>query len=129
MNLLLDTHAILWWWGFPDRLSRAAREVIMAPENTIHVSSVSGFEIALKNRLGKLTLPPNLLTDFNEAIREERWRTLPLDMKHAVFAGRIESEHRDPFDRMLAAQAMIEDLHVVTSDRLLAAMPGLQTIW
>jgi PIN domain nuclease of toxin-antitoxin system len=129
MNLLLDTHAILWWWGFPERLSESAREAIASPENTVFASPVSAFEIALKHRLGKLTVPPNLLSDFEGAVRMERWRTLPLDMAHAVLAGQMDTEHRDPFYRLLAAQAIVEDLRMLTCDRALVAMSDLQVLW
>lgn len=129
MKLLLDTHAILWWWGFPERLSDPAREAIASPESTVFVSPVSAFEIALKHRLGKLTVPPNLLTDFEAAVRMERWRTLPLAMTHAVLAGQLDTEHRDPFDRLLAAQAIVEDLRMLTCDRALGAMSDLQVLW
>ena len=129
MKLLLDTHAMLWWWGFPARLSDVAREDMASPEHAVYVSPVSAFEITLKHRLGKLTLPPDLLHGFPDHVREERWKPLPLEMPHALLAGRLATDHRDPFDRLLAAQAISENLRLVTADRALTAMGDLRVIW
>ncbi len=117
MRLLLDTHALLWWWTDDPRLLGAARDAIANPENEIWVSAASAWEIATKDRLGKLELLPNLTLRFNDLIEQSRFRLLAIDASHALLAGSLRQDHRDPFDRMLAAQAQIENLHLVTTDR------------
>ena len=117
MRLLLDTHALLWWWTDDPRLLGVARDAIANPENEIWVSAASAWEIATKDRLGKLELLPNLTLRFNDLIEQSRFRLLAIDASHALLAGSLRQDHRDPFDRMLAAQAQIENLHLVTTDR------------
>ncbi len=128
MRLLLDTHALLWWWTDDPRLLEAARDAIANPENEIWVSAASAWEIATKERLGKLELLPNLTLRFNDLIEQSRFRLLAIDASHALLAGSLRQDHRDPFDRMLAAQAQIENLHLVTTDRAFEAF-GTPIFW
>lgn len=120
MRLLLDTHVLLWWWTDDARLFGAARDAISNPENEIWVSAASAWEIATKDRLGKLELLPNLTLRFNELIEQSRFRLLAINASHALLAGSLRQDHRDPFDRMLAAQAEIERLTLVTADPALS---------
>lgn len=120
MRLLLDTHVLLWWWTDDARLFGAARDAISNPENEIWVSAASAWEIATKDRLGKLDLLPNLTLRFNELIEQSRFRLLAINAGHALLAGSLRQDHRDPFDRMLAAQAEIERLTLVTADPALS---------
>ncbi len=128
MRLLLDTQALLWWWTDDPRLLGAARDAIANPENEIWVSAASAWEIATKDRLGKLELLPNLTLRFNDLIEQSRFRLLAIDASHALLAGSLRQDHRDPFDRMLAAQAQIENLHLVTTDRAFEAF-GTPIFW
>jgi len=112
VNLLLDTHVLLWWLSDDPQLGDSARKAISDPENIVYVSVVSLWEIAIKRGLGKLTLPD----DFDEALAVQGFRELPLKGGHVRFNRVLPWLHRDPFDRMLIAQAQAEQLTLVTKD-------------
>lgn len=115
MRLLLDTHALIWAAADPDRLSGRAAEAIADPGNDVHVSAVSAWEVAIKRARGRLRFP-----DVDTGLlRTLRFAGLPIALEHAVEVGRLPVHHRDPFDRMLVAQARTDDLTLVTRDRLL----------
>ena len=116
MNLLLDTHILIWWLGDSARLSKRARKAIEEAE-TAWVSSVTGWEIETKRKRGRLEAPENL----EETLRACNLPTLPLSMAHAIAAARLPLLHRDPFDRMLVAQARLESLVLLTADPQLQA--------
>ncbi len=128
MNLLLDTHTALWWWDEHHRLSASARKALTASSNQIYFSAASAWEIATKNRLGKLPLPPDLLSNLGRAITDEGWTPLPIGIDHAQFAGSWPADHRDPFDRMLAAQSKLERLTLVTLDEAFEEFK-IKTLW
>lgn len=128
MKVLLDTHALLWWVLGNPRLSTVAATVLGDADTTIVVSAVSGHEIATKYRLGKLPVPARLAEHLDQMVAENGWQSLPLSMGHAQLAGRLPGAHKDPFDRMLAAQALIEDLPIVTNDAAFAGF-GVKIIW
>ena len=110
MSLLLDTNAFLWWVLDSPRLSRSARDAISAED--VLVSSVTGFEIATKRKSGKLRFDDDIVLQ----VTKNGFRALDVTIEHAVAAGDLPLHHRDPFDRMLVAQAHLERLIVVTSD-------------
>ena len=112
MNLLLDTHTVLWWLSDDPGLSDGARAAIADPENTIFLSVVVVWEIRIKQSLGKLELP----ADFRQALDREHFAELPVTAEHAHALAELPPVHRDPFDRMLVAQARIERLTIVTRD-------------
>ena len=116
MKLLLDTHTLLWWWGDDSRLSKRAAEAIADEDNTVLISAASAWEIATKHRIGKLPGSERTVTEFNALIISDGFTHLPVTYGHAIKAGGFLIEHRDPFDRMLAAQAMIEGATLVTND-------------
>jgi PIN domain nuclease of toxin-antitoxin system len=116
-GFLLDTHVLLWWLFDDPKLSSLARAIIRAPENTILVSSASGWEIATKSRLGKLPHAGNVAKDLPNLLQRARMQVLPISMEHALAAGSLPGPHRDPFDRMLIAQGQIEQLPIITSDQ------------
>ena len=116
MRLLLDTHALLWWWKDDPRLSKRAAAAIAYEANTVLVSAASAWEIATKHRIGKLPGVENALSGFNELITADGFSHLAVAHNHAIKAGGFEAEHRDPFDRMLAAQAIIEGAVLVSDD-------------
>ena len=114
---LLDTHVLLWWLFADPKLSAPARDIIQAPENTIIVSSASGWEIATKSRLGKLPHAGDIVNNLPFLLQKARFKVLSTSMAHALAAGSLPGPHRDPFDRMLIAQGQIEQIPIVTSDR------------
>lgn len=116
MNLLLDTHAALWWWTEPERLSPLARAAIADRTNVCFFSAASGYELAQKQRWHPEFLPPSFLDLLPALVVQEDWRNLPISFDHALRAGRFQLPHRDPFDRLLAAQAAIDGLTLVTCD-------------
>jgi PIN domain nuclease of toxin-antitoxin system len=128
MRVLLDTHAILWWYAGDPRLSAYAREVISANSTEVFVSAASVWEVSTKARIGKLSGVERLLTDFDALIKDDGFRHLPVTHQHALLAGRFASPRRDPFDRMLAAQAMIEDAVLLSNDHELKSF-GVRLAW
>jgi PIN domain nuclease of toxin-antitoxin system len=117
MKLLLDTHLLLWWLMGDAALSAAARELIADPENTVFVSAVSLWEIRLKQSLGKLRLPG----DFETRLAGEAFESLPLMAEHTREVALLPWHHRDPFDRMLVAQAQVAGLKLLTADEAMAS--------
>ena len=115
MRLLLDTHVLLWWLADDRKLAKPARDIIANPDNDVHVSSASVWEAAIKAALGRLEIE---LDDLGDTIVQSGFRPLAVGFLHAVTAGRLPPVHRDPFDRMLVAQASIEELRVVSHDRV-----------
>lgn len=117
MRLLLDTHTLLWWIDLKlGTLSGPARDAITQATGPVLVSSVSAFEIATKHAIGKLDGVEPLLAGFEQKLANERFEPLPVEIRHAVAVGGLPLHHRDPFDRLLIAQALVEDLTVVSID-------------
>jgi len=116
LKLLLDTHILLWWLDANPELSERAIGLIRDPENTIFVSAVSLWEIWLKQSLGKLRLPASFL----ERLASESFESLPLTAAQTARVGNLAWVHRDPFDRMLVAQAQADNLVLLTADEVLA---------
>ncbi len=112
MSLLLDTHVLLWWLFDDPRLCTHTAQVIDNSGADVVVSSVSGFEIATKKTLGKLEAPDDLVAQLDEG----GFTVLPLSLRHGLVAGALPMHHRDPFDRLLIAQAQCEGLTLVTAD-------------
>jgi PIN domain nuclease of toxin-antitoxin system len=116
LNLLLDTHVLLWWLAGGERLSKRSREKISLAE-TVFVSAASAWEIAIKVGIGKLEFRGNL----EDQIAINNFLPLPVTLAHAAAAGKLPRHHDDPFDRMLVAQATLESLTLFTSDKQLSA--------
>jgi PIN domain nuclease of toxin-antitoxin system len=114
MRLLLDTHALIWWLVDSPRLSQAARVAIADPRNAVLATAVSGYEIANKERLGRL--PGKLTGVLPQVLRKGRITVHPLTFAHALAAGQLPGSHRDPWDRLIIAQARTDGLTVVTID-------------
>lgn len=113
MNLLLDTHILLWWLDDHPSLSATAKSAIANGNNTVFISTVSLWEIRIKQAIGKLDIPAN----FKEIVDKEPMQYLPLKAEHAYEIINLPMYHRDPFDRMLISQARLERLTLVTSDQ------------
>lgn len=123
VRLLLDTHAFIWRVAQPDRLSEEANRLIDNPANEVLVSSASAWEIATKSRLGKLPGGEAIAAGFAQTLDDVRADELPITSAHALLAGAFDVDHRDPFDRMLAAQASIEGAVLVTRDAAFGKFP------
>lgn len=128
MRLLLDTHALLWSVTGDRRLSRKAEAALADISAEIFVSAASAWEIATKFRLGKLPGADPLIKHFDADLRRLGFVELPISMDHARKAGLLDGEHRDPFDRMLMAQALAGDLTLVSNKKLFDSF-GVRRIW
>ena len=128
MRVLLDTHTLLWAKISPDKLSRQAAEIMAEPLTVVFVSAVSAWEIATKVRLGKLPGIERLERDFLQIMEESGYTLLPIEAANALRAGRLTAPHRDPFDRMLAAQALASDIPILSKDPKLDPF-GVRRLW
>ena len=128
MRLLLDTHTLLWSFNNDPSLSAKARRFIEEDSNEIFVSAASAWEIATKVRLGKLPTGYELILNLDAYLSRLGFENLPISANHAVRAGMLPGEHRDPFDRMLIAQSQAEDLPIVSNDRIFDAY-HVRRVW
>ena len=128
MKALLDTHVFLWWILDDKRLSTTAREVIGSENSDLYMSAASIWEMVIKIRIGKLTLPDPPLPFIEEQLRINHLKPLAITISHAMSVHHLPLIHRDPFDRMLVAQSKSEKMAVVTGDRLFAGY-DVRTIW
>jgi PIN domain nuclease of toxin-antitoxin system len=128
VRLLLDTHAFLWWLEGNRRLSQKARRAVAEPATEVFVSAASAWEIATKFRLGKLPGAAAIVDDIAGAVASQAFSSLFVTIVHAQRAGTLTGAHRDPFDRMLIAQAQTEGLTLVTNEKLFDAF-GIQRLW
>ncbi len=116
MKVLLDTHCWLWWITEPERLNENAKGLISHPANEIYFSSASAWEIAIKYRLGKLPLPESPDLYVPRMLAHDEIQALTVELRHALHVAALPLHHRDPFDRMLVAQAQLEKMSLVTAD-------------
>jgi PIN domain nuclease of toxin-antitoxin system len=128
MRLLLDTHTFLWWLFDDPKLPAKPRGLLADPDNEVMVSSASAWEICTKHRLGKLPVASELVRDVGGWARKAGFIELPVTIRHAQKAGSWPQPHRDPFDRMLAAQSELEALPLVSRDQALESF-GVRLIW
>jgi PIN domain nuclease of toxin-antitoxin system len=112
MKLLLDTHVLIWWLEDPTQVAVHVREAVSRPENHVLVSAVSAWEIAIKRSIGKLNVPQ----DLEIVVPGSGFEWLPVTAKHAIATESLPPIHRDPFDRLLVAQAIVEEATIVTRD-------------
>lgn len=129
MRLVLDTHALLWALAEPERLSPTARDVIADRGNELLVSAASAWEISTKVRLGRLPPAQPLVDNYSRLVAQLGAIALSIDEHHALFAGALDWSHRDPFDRMLAAQAVLENARLVTRDPAFGELEAVRTLW
>jgi PIN domain nuclease of toxin-antitoxin system len=128
VRALLDAHALLWWGTDDDRLSASARTVLADGTNELYVSVASIWELAIKHHKGDLELPREVGVFIDERLRRNRWSSLPIDQRHVIRVAELPTIHRDPFDRMLVAQAQIEGMPIVTTDAAITRY-DVETIW
>lgn len=127
MNVLLDTHAFLWWIDDDPQLSQRAREIISDGGNAVFLGAASGWEIAIKARLGKLTLPDEPERFIPEQLMANAFRSPAIQLSHALLYT-LPSHHRDPFDRILVAQSQLEGMPILTTDPQITQYP-VQVLW
>ena len=125
MRLLLDSHAVYWWMAGSARLSRTAHEWILDTDNDLLVSAVTIYEIELKARRRRVDLPPQ---ELRAALRRNAVDDLPITHEHAEYAACLDWDHRDPWDRILAAQARLEGCALVSTDEIFDAI-GVVRRW
>lgn len=118
MRILLDTHVLLWWFLDEAAISPVARAAIADEANDALVSAVSAWEISIKHKTGKLPDAAPLMADLENAILDEGFGDVPVTLRHGELAGSLPLFHKDPFDRMLIAQALAESLTLISNERL-----------
>jgi PIN domain nuclease of toxin-antitoxin system len=127
VRILADTHALLWWWKTPQQLSSAARQVMQTDSDTIVISAAVAWEIAIKTKTGRIHFE-RLLAQWQNLLAEDHFTELPITSEHGIRAGQLPLHHRDPFDRLLAAQAQSQDLPILSADKIFDVY-GVWRIW
>ena len=128
MKAILDTHAILWWITNNPQLSQTVRDIISDSGNILYFSVASSWEIIIKAQTGKLPLPEPPTQFIQSCLTVNRFVSLPIDLSHVLQVDNLLNHHKDPFDRILIAQAQAENIPIVTIDHLIVQYP-VQTIW
>ena len=128
MRALLDTHALLWWISDDPRLPQTVRDIISDRNSEIYFSASGCWEITIKAQLGKITLPDKPDVFLSDQLTLNSFLSLPIQSSHALHVFNLPPLHRDPFDRMLVAQAQLENMPVITSDALISLYP-VEIIW
>ncbi|MEI6443260.1 MAG: type II toxin-antitoxin system VapC family toxin [Nostocales cyanobacterium ELA583] len=128
MRALLDTHAFIWWVTDDSQLSSIAYSIIADPSNELFLSSASAWEIVIKVRLGKLSLPEPPETYIPSRLRINKFQSLPIQMIHALQVANLPDLHRDPFDRIIIAQSQVEKMSILTVDSQIIQYP-VDIIW
>lgn len=126
---LLDTHALLWALTEPARLAESARRIMLERSNALFVSAASAWEIATKQRIGRLPQAMAITVAYQSHLQRLGCQELPINSEHALLAGSLDWPHRDPFDRMIVAQALCEGLPVISRDAEIAQFGQVRTIW
>ena len=129
MRLLLDTHVLLYTLGDPARLAASAAAQIRDPTNELFVSATTAFEITTKHRIGKLPDAGPIIAAYPDVLRALGAEELPITSRHGLVAGQLPWGHRDPFDRILAAQSITENIPLVTADAVFGTIGGIRTVW
>ncbi len=128
MKAILDTHAFLWWVLDNPKLSGTARDFIIDPDNTIYLSAASGWEMAIKWSIGKLTLPDQPDFFVRQQLEINNFSPLPIQMNHGLYVHELPEIHKDPFDRLLVAQSIIENLLLISTDSVFKKYP-VSLLW
>lgn len=128
MKCIVDTHALIWWWNDDPSLSTPARGALAARSNAIFVSAATAWEIATKVRAGRLPSMAQRVLLYDRDVTEDGFAHLDIRPEHGVRGGLLEGDHRDPFDRLIAAQALIEDMTVITRDPEFGRF-GCKVLW
>ncbi|MGL5857689.1 MAG: type II toxin-antitoxin system VapC family toxin [Angustibacter sp.] len=126
---LLDTHVLLWMLVSPSQLSRRIRGIVADPHQYLFVSAATAWEISTKQRIGKLPQAEVLVQGYHHHLERLGVRSIEISAEHALLAGSLHWSHRDPFDRMIAAQCMIESLVLLTADPAFTSVSGVRCLW
>lgn len=129
MEILLDTHTFLWWSLQPEKLTPVVLHALKDPNNRIFFSAVSSWEAQIMVGLGKLVLKDSLRKIVERELIQNSWEVLPITLHHTWRLEQLPPLHKDPFDRLLVAQALAENLIIATRDPLICAYPDLKTLW
>ncbi len=128
MRVLLDTHALIWWLADDPALPESARWVIADPDVEVLVSAASAMEATTKHRIGKLPQASELVQNFASFVENEGFRSWPISVRHAALAGSLQIAHKDPFDRILIAQSLLEAIALVSNERMFDDF-GVTRVW
>lgn len=128
-RLMLDTHALLWALTEPNRLSEQIRDLVIDRRIELFVSAASAWEIATKQRLGKLPQAEVLVRAYQQHLTRLDVESIAITDEHSLLAGTMEWSHRDPFDRMIAAQCMVDSLPLATADESFQTLAGVKALW
>ncbi len=128
MRALLDTHAFLWWISDDRRLSDRAREIIADGRNELYFSAASGWEISIKAGLGRLEVPEDLQRFISDQLSRNAFQSLPIYLSHALHTRTLPGHHRDPFDRILVSQALLEEMPLLSADLQISRYP-VEVVW
>jgi PIN domain nuclease of toxin-antitoxin system len=128
VKALLDTHAFLWWISDDPRLSEKAREIVADGRNELFFSAASGWEISIKAGLGRLEVPEDLQRFISDQLSRNAIQVLPIYLSHAVHTGSLPVHHRDPFDRILVSQAILEQIPLLSADPQFSHYP-VEVVW
>ena len=129
MRLLLDTHALYWLDTDPDRLSDTALELATDRHNEVYVSAITTWELTIKHRLGRLPNAAPLLNAYPASLARYGFAELPFSSEHALAESELSSDHKDPFDRALVAQALLEELSLVSRDAEMVRFVEIEVLW
>ncbi|MBI1766616.1 MAG: type II toxin-antitoxin system VapC family toxin [Acidobacteria bacterium] len=128
MKYLLDTHTFIWWDSEPAKLSATVATILQNRQHTILLSVASAWEIQIKFQLGKLDLQLSLATIVANQIQQNQFKLLPVGLEHVLALNQLPAVHKDPFDRLLAAQSMVEQATLLSADAIFAGYP-VNTLW
>ena len=129
VRLLLDTQVLLWLLTAPERIPTATLQVVRDPATSLLVSAASAWELATKHRMGRLPEATALVEGYAEHLARLQVAELPVTSPAGLLAGSLAWKHRDPFDRMIVAQAMLDSLPVVSADSVISEFPGIRVHW
>ena len=128
MRYLLDAHTLVWWWTQQDSLSKTALQTIISPYNQIFVSPINLWEMSIKYHKGKWDETKLVIRDFEKLVQVNEFEVMPIKLQHVRLAGQFQESHADPFDRMLVAQAMSENLTLISKDSKLTEF-NVNLLW
>ena len=128
MRYILDTHAFIWWDSTPNKIASTALSICQSPDNILLFSAASVWEMQIKIQLGKLELPGPLMDIIDNQIRTNQIELLPIELSHIYSLAGLPMHHRDPFDRMLIAQAVYEKIPIISVDKIMTQYP-ITVIW
>ena len=129
MNLLLDTHTFIWWSCNPDKLPNTLLDLLRNPMHTLFLSTASTWEVQIKIGIGKISFTEEWEKIVRREIENNSFQIMPVSLEHTFTLKTLPSLHKDPFDRMLIAQALTENFTIATNDSFIKQYPGIQTVW